>query len=251
MAMLAAMVLHLHTQEDLDAAIHALVARDRRLEPVLAATGLPKLRRREPGFAGLASTVCGQQLSTSAAAAIWARLSAAYVPLDADAIRRARADKLGRLGLSSAKIKSLKFIAGEICSGRLDLDQLGDSPAEDAHAALTALHGIGPWTADIYLLFCLGHGDAWPTGDLAIQEAIRLALALPSRPSAKDTLVHGELWRPWRGAAAHLFWAYYRVARSAAFEAAPPARVIAGDLAEAKAGATLPAQRRRVRRPVS
>jgi DNA-3-methyladenine glycosylase II len=96
-------------------------------------------------------------------------------------------------------------------------------PADDAHATLTALHGIGPWTADVYLLFCLGHGDAWPAGDLALQEAIRVAFGMTARPTAKAMAGLGDIWRPWRGAAAHLFWAYYRVAKAPGFEALPAA----------------------------
>lgn len=215
------MTQHLHSQADLDRALGELALRDPRLAPLLALTGMPALRRREPGFAGLASTICGQQLSTHAAAAIWARLSAAFTPLDAERIRRARADRLGRLGLSAAKIRTLKAIAGEVLKGHLDLDDLAEAPADEAHARLTALHGIGPWTADIYLLFCLGHGDAWPAGDLAVQEAIRMAFAMPIRPSTKETVALGEAWRPWRGAAAHLFWAYYKLAKAPGFAAAP------------------------------
>lgn len=216
------MTVHFETQADLDAAIEALVARDPRLAPVRALTGPPALRRRPPGFAGLASTICGQQLSTKAAAAIWGRLTAAFDPLHHDHIRRARPARLGRLGLSAAKIRTLKAIAGEIGNGRLDLDALADRPADAAHAALTALHGVGPWTADIYLLFCLGHGDAWPAGDLAVQEAIRIALGLGKRPTQKEMAALGEAWRPWRGAAAHLFWAYYKVVKAPGFEAAVP-----------------------------
>jgi DNA-3-methyladenine glycosylase II len=216
------MTVHLDTQNDLDAALNALVQQDPRLEPVLAMAGQPALRRREPGFAGLASTICGQQLSTFAAAAIWARMTAAYDDLHHDHIRLARTDKLRRLGLSAAKIKTLKFIAGEIAKERLDLAQLADAPADEAHAALTALHGIGPWTADIYLLFCLGHGDAWPAGDLAIQEAMRIGLGLKARPSTKETIALGEAWRPHRGAAAHLFWSYYKVVKASGFDPMPP-----------------------------
>ena len=217
------MPFHLDAQADLETAMTALVARDARLKPILAATGMPALRRRAPGFAGLAATICGQQLSTTAAAAIWARMAAAYDdPLEHHHIRLARDDRLKRFGLSVAKIRTLKFIASEIHDGRLDLAALAEAPADDAHNTLTALHGIGPWTADIYLLFCLGHGDAWPAGDLAIQEAIRVAFALDKRPSVKETMAIGDAWRPWRGVAAHLFWAYYRVAKSAGFSAAPP-----------------------------
>jgi DNA-3-methyladenine glycosylase II len=215
------MTAHLHVQADLDHALAELATRDPRLAPLLALTGPPALRRRAPGFAGLVSTICGQQLSTHAAAAIWARVSAAFDPMDPEKIRRARSDRLARLGLSTAKIRTLKAIAAELLAGRLDIDALSEAPADEAHGRLVALHGIGPWTADIYLLFCLGHGDAWPAGDLAVQEAIRIAFGLPERPDTKQTQALGEAWRPWRGAAAHLFWAYYKVAKAPGFVAAP------------------------------
>jgi DNA-3-methyladenine glycosylase II len=205
------MTFHLNTQTDLEDAIHALVKQDLRLKPIFELTGMPALRRREPGFAGLAHIVCGQQLSTASAAAIWGRISAAFDPFHHDALRRARADRLGRLGLSAAKIKTLKHIAREIAAERLNLDVLANEDADAAHTALTSLPGIGPWTADVYLLFCLGHGDAWPAGDLAVQEAIKIGLNLKTRPTAKEMIPLAEPWRPLRGAAAHLWWSYYRV----------------------------------------
>src|SRR5947208_2869809 len=115
------MTLHLNSQADLEDAIGALVRQDRRLKPILELTGMPALRQREPGFAGLAHIVCGQQLSTASAAAIWGRLSAAFDPFEPEAIRKARADRLGRLGLSAAKIKTLKNIARELDAERLNL----------------------------------------------------------------------------------------------------------------------------------
>src|SRR5262245_3210354 len=207
------MPIHLNTQADLEEAIHALVRQDRRLRPILDAAGMPSLRRREPGFVGLAHIVCGQQLSTASASAIWARLTSAFDPFDHHACRRARADRLGRLGLSAAKIKTLKNLARALAEERLNLDVLAEEDADAAHHALTALHGIGPWTADVYLLFCLGHGDAWPAGDLAVQEAIRIGLGLSTRPNAKQMAPIAEPWRPMRGAAAHLWWSYYRAVR--------------------------------------
>src|SRR5712671_5223703 len=168
------MLIHLDTQADLEEAIHALVRQDPRLKPIFEITGMPALRRREPGYAGLAAIICGQQLS----AAIWARVSAAFDPFHHDTLRRARAGRLGRLGLSAAKIKTLKNLARELASERLNLDVLANEDADAAHNTLTALHGIGPWTADVYLLFCLGHGDAWPAGDLAVQEAVKVGLGL-------------------------------------------------------------------------
>src|SRR4030081_107424 len=116
------MLIHLNTQADLEDAIVALVKQDPRLKPILELTGMPALRQREPGFAGLAAIVCGQQLSTASAAAIWARVGAAFDPFDHDALRRARADRLGRLGLSAAKIKTLKKLARELVAERLQLE---------------------------------------------------------------------------------------------------------------------------------
>src|SRR5579872_7230659 len=207
------MTLHLNSQADLEDAIHALLKLDPRLQTVFAVAGMPALRRREPGFVGLAHIVCGQQLSTASASAIWARLTGAFDPFDHDAIRKARADRLGRLGLSAAKIKTLKHIARELAEERLNLDVLANEDADAAHNTLTALPGIGPWTADVYLLFCLGHGDAWPAGDLAVQEAIKVGLGLPARPTAKQMMPLAEAWRPLRGAAAHLWWSYYRAVK--------------------------------------
>src|SRR5580698_5457260 len=204
------MTVHLNTQADLERAIHALVEQDVRLKPILARTGMPALRQREPGFAGLAAIVCGQQLSTASAAAIWARLTAAFDPFHHDSLRRARADRLGRLGLSAAKIKTLKNLAREIAAERVNLDVLANEDADAAHHTLVSLHGIGPWTADVYLLFCLGHGDAWPAGDLAVQEAVKIGLGLKTRPTVKEMAPLAEPWRPMRGAAAHLWWTYYR-----------------------------------------
>src|SRR6267154_1473424 len=204
------MILHLNTQADLESAIHALLEQDPRLKPIFELAGMPALRRRDPGFAGLAAIICGQQLTTASAAAIWARVNAAFDPFHHDALRRARADRLGRLGLSAAKIKTLKNLARELVAERLNLEVLANEDADAAHHTLTELHGIGPWTADVYLLFCLGHGDAWPAGDLAVQEAVKIGLGLKSRPTAKEMAPLAEPWRPMRGAAAHLWWAYYR-----------------------------------------
>jgi DNA-3-methyladenine glycosylase II len=207
---------HIHTEADLDAALTALGKADPRFVPLIAAAGRPPLRRRSDGFAGLAAIIVAQQLSTASADAIWKRLAAAFDPLDPDAILRARPARLARIGLSAAKIRALKEIARAVKRGNLALAALGELAAEDAHAALTAVHGIGPWTADIYLLSCLGHADAWPVGDLALQEAAKVAFALPARPTAKEMLTLAESWRPWRAIAARVFWTYYRFAAAAA-----------------------------------
>jgi DNA-3-methyladenine glycosylase II len=203
----------LDSDADLDRGLTVLTKADPRLADVLALAGRPPLRRRPAGFAGLVATVIGQQLSTASANAIWSRLAAAYDPFVPDALRGARGDRLKRLGLSDAKIRAVKAIAAAVAAGRLDFEALAAMDADDAHRALIAVHGIGPWTADSYLLFCLGHADAWPAGDLALREALRLALALAERPSAKAMGVLAEPWRPWRGVAACLLWSYYRAVK--------------------------------------
>ena len=200
---------YLHTDADLHKALTRLVKADPRLQPVLEKAGRPNLRRRPAGFPGLCAIIVSQQLSTSSARAIWGRLEAAFDPFHQDAVRRARAPQLARLGLSRPKIKTLKAISAAVSNGAIDLAAVGRMQADDAHNALIDLHGIGPWTADIYLLFCLGHADAFPAGDLALQEAARLAFGLETRPDAKQMVALAQTWRPYRGVAAHLLWAYY------------------------------------------
>jgi DNA-3-methyladenine glycosylase II len=201
---------HIRTESDLDNGIAALIAAEPRFSALIVTAGRPPLRRRPDGFAGLATTIVSQQLSTASAGAIWGRLAAAFDPFEPAAIMRARAPRLAKAGLSSPKIKALKEIARAITQGKLPLTTLADLPADEAHATLTAIHGIGPWTADIYLLSCLGHADAWPAGDLALQEAARLAFGLRTRPTAKEMVTLAEPWRPWRSVAARVLWTYYR-----------------------------------------
>jgi DNA-3-methyladenine glycosylase II len=218
------MSFYIHTEADLDQAIEGLIKTDARWRDALASAGRPPLRRRPDGFAGLAAIVVSQQLSTASAKAIWERLETALDPLSPETVRRARTAKLARAGLSGPKIRTLKAIARAIERGQLDLAALATLPADEAHRRLTDIHGIGPWTADVYLLFCLGHADAWPAGDLALQEAARLWLGLRTRPSSRDMGPLAEAWRPWRGAAACMLWSYYRAAKQREGAALPAAK---------------------------
>jgi len=198
-----------------EASLHEAAERLRAKDPELverltAAGGRPPLRRREPGFAGLAAIIVSQQVSVASAAAIFGRLQARVVPLEAAQIAGATEDELRACGLSNAKIRALRALAEAIVEGGLDLKSLGGLDAEDAHSALVAVKGVGPWTADIFLLFCLGHPDAFPAGDLALQEAAKLALNLKRRPDAVRLERIAERWRPLRGVAARMLWAYYR-----------------------------------------
>jgi DNA-3-methyladenine glycosylase II len=119
-------------------------------------------------------------------------------------------------GLSRAKIATLRGVAEALLSGTLDLQALAEAPDDVVHAELTALKGIGPWTADIYLMFCLGRADAWSPGDLALQLAVKDALQLDGRPRATEMVEIAEVWRPWRGVAARMLWAYYALRKAGA-----------------------------------
>ncbi len=170
--------------------------------------GDPPLRRRPPGFEGLARIVIGQQVSVASASAIWTRTHAACQPFAPQTLLGLADGQLVTAGLSRAKIRTLRAIAAACCDG-LDLQALGASSEAAIHAALTALSGVGPWTADVYIMFCLGRADAWAAGDLALQLAAQAALELKERPDPHALLAIAERWRPWRGVAARLLWAYY------------------------------------------
>jgi DNA-3-methyladenine glycosylase II len=204
----------LETEADLQAGLLKLIERDPRMADLLAVGGTPPLRRRAAGFAGLASIVCAQQLSTASASAIWGRLAAKFDPLDHHAVLSARTPTLKRAGLSAPKIKTFRNVARAVRDGSVDLEALASMPADDAHAALVTISGIGPWTADIYLLFCIGHADAFPAGDLALQEAARIAFRKRKRPAAKQLEKIAEAWRPYRGVAACVLWSYYRAVKN-------------------------------------
>ncbi len=176
-----------------------------------AMTGVPTVRRHASGFEGLARIVVGQQLSLASAQAIWDRLHQAVQPMTAESFLAMSDEALRTAGLSKGKVRTLRALSEAVIAG-LDLDVLAHAPEEDVHAALTALPGIGPWSADIYLLFCLGRADAFAAGDLALQIAVANALKLEERPSRDELFAIAERWRPWRGVAAHLIWAYYKVA---------------------------------------
>lgn len=206
------MTIQLRTQADIGAGIACLQTIDPGIiARLLEAVGEPTLRRRPFGFAGLAAVIVGQQLSTASASAIFGRLSDTLDPLTAQTLLEADDDVLRACGLSTAKIRSLRAIARSVVDGQLDFEQLAAAPAEVSHARLVALPGIGPWTADVFLLFGLGHADILPAGDLALQEAARLIFDRDRRPNARELSAIAERWRPYRGVAAHLLWAYYRV----------------------------------------
>ncbi len=203
----------IRTKADLREGVATLVGACPHLARVHAVAGAPPLRRRPAGFKGLARIIVGQQLSVASAAAIWDRLEARVQPFTAQELLAVPDRDLRAAGLSGVKIATLRGLAHALDDGTLDLDALTHAPDEIIHAKLTALKGIGPWTADIYILFCLARADAWSPGDLALQYAVRDALELDARPGLDEMVAIAEAWRPWRSVAARLLWAYYGVQR--------------------------------------
>lgn len=210
----------IETTEHIALGLDALCHLDRRLEVVRAKAGDVPLRLSEPGFRSLASILVSQQVSRASADAIFGRLVALLDPLTPQAVLDAGEDIFRTAGLSRPKQRGLLAAARAVADG-LDLDGLCLLDAGEAHRLLTAIAGIGTWTADCYLLFAAGHPDIFPARDVALQTAVGHALAIDPRPGEKELLRLGESWRPWRGVAARLFWAYYRELRGR--EAAPPA----------------------------
>ena len=197
----------IESEADLAAGTVVLVARDARFGPILEAVGPLPLRRQSDGFSALLSAIVGQQVSTHAARAIWARLADAGLT-DASALSHAADEVLRAAGLSRPKIAYARALA----HADLDYESLRAMPTEAVVTQLTALPGIGRWTAEIYACFALGHADVFAAGDLALQVAAARAFALTARPNEAALRRMAQEWAPVRAVAARALWAYYRIA---------------------------------------
>ncbi len=199
----------IETEADLEAHLKALVKGHPAFRAMYDIAGIVPLRRAEPGFRGLCWIITGQQISAAAGRAIFARAEAALDALTPECVLATDDAIMKSAGLSAPKIRTLRAVSEAIASGTLDIDALSSADVQDAIAQLCTVKGIGKWTAEVYLLFALGHPDVFPAGDLALKEGIRHGFKLPERPSEKDLAAHSEAWQPLRSAAARLTWAYY------------------------------------------
>lgn len=199
----------LDSAEVLERHLAALVRLDPRLAPIRAVAGEIAIRRQPGGFAGLARAICGQQLSTASAAAIWGRFAALPGATEPEGYLGLSEADIRGVGFSAGKFRTVGGIARAVVEGRLDFDRLAGLPAETAITELTALPGVGPWTAEIYLMFSLGHPDVFPAGDLALQVGVQQAFGLDARPPGKVLIEIARAWSPHRHAAALLFWRHY------------------------------------------
>jgi DNA-3-methyladenine glycosylase II len=187
----------------------ALIGFAPHLAPMLQSVGTVLPRVNPKGFAGMAKVICGQQLSVASAAAIWGRYEALDGALAPQTYLTLSEEEVRATGFSRGKFLALRAVAEAIAAGELDLGHIDGLPAEEAIARLVALKGIGPWTAEVYLLFCAGHPDIFPAGDLALLKAAHHGLGLDARPSIKEMIGIARDFSPHRSAAALLFWRYF------------------------------------------
>lgn len=197
------------TKADLQVALTILAAEDDGMAYALDKYGPPPMRVGVEGFAGLVRLLIGQQVSTSAGAAIQARFDAAFPKAKPQDIVAADDESLAACGLSRPKRRYIRNLAQMICDGQLNFSALRQASNEHVFDTLTAILGIGPWTADCYLLFSLRRSDRFPAGDLALQEGYRMLYRLNERPSAAQLDALAMRWQPHRAAAARLLWRFY------------------------------------------
>ncbi len=208
------------------AALDLLMVRDPRLAVIEPAAGPLPWRVRPRGFPGLLQAVVAQQISNQAAAAIWRRLSALPRALAADGLLALPDEALQGAGLSRPKVAHARSLAAAFADGRLSDPALAALDDAAALATITAVRGLGPWTAEVYLLFALERQDVFPAGDIAVAGAAAHLLGLPARPDPKALRAIAEAWRPSRALAARLLWHHWRhlTGRPSMDDAALPAR---------------------------
>jgi DNA-3-methyladenine glycosylase II len=196
-------------EQSLASALADLIALDASLAPIAAKVAPLPLRQATPGFAALARVIVSQQVSARAAETIYLRLETVVGAMMPEIYLATGPDKWKEGGLSRPKQKTIAAAAEAVLAGQLNLEALCHQEAEDAIATMTAIWGIGRWTAEVYLLFAGGHPDVFPARDLALQIALQECFGLESRPNDADTIAFTDMWSPYRSVAARLMWAIY------------------------------------------
>ena len=189
--------------------VGVLAARDPDLAGVVEQYGSPPLWGRDPGFATLLKIILEQQVSLASAAAAYERLLDVLGSLTPGAFLALDDTTLRRVGFSRQKTRYGRMLAEALLDGSLDLESIERLDDDQARESLTSLKGIGPWTADTYLLMALGRPDVWPAGDIALQAAVQDLKGRPARPSPDEMIELAAPWRPWRAVAARILWFHY------------------------------------------
>lgn len=196
-------------EEALARAVRFLAHREPRFGEILERHGMPPLWPREPGFGTLALLMLEQQVSLAQARTMFQRIVYAAGEMTPHAVHALGEQGMREIGVTRQKSSYLARLAAQLVHQALDLHALDAMSDEAAIEALDALHGVGPWTAQCYLLFALRRPDIFPHSDLALMESARRAWKLRKRPSADALAKRAEAWRPWRAAAARLLWHRY------------------------------------------
>lgn len=197
------------TSKSFELGLQTLSSRDLDLERILDRLGPPPMWSREPGFPTLVWIILEQQVSLASARAAFERLLSAASPLTPEKFLTFDDPTLKTIGFSRQKTRYCRELSRSILDGLLDLEQLGSADDSTVRERLIRIKGIGPWTAEIYLLMALCRPDAWPTGDLALASALQRVKGLPELPTPAVMEAVGENWRPWRAVAARLLWHFY------------------------------------------
>ena len=205
--------MEIHDRDDLARAVDQLIAIEPRFAPIVERNGLPPLRRMPDGVPTLLRIVTDQLISLAAGEAIWNRIGTHVSPLEPDHIIARGEAGLKSLGLSGAKSRTFIVVCVAAREGHFDRNRINNLDDDGARKHLMQIYGIGPWTADIYLLSALGRSDAWPAGDVALQIASEDLFNLQQRPTTRDMNQLASPWRPLRSVAARLLWTHYRTLR--------------------------------------
>jgi DNA-3-methyladenine glycosylase II len=200
------------TNETLKTAAEFLASRDRHLASIYKSYGVPPMWGRRPGFSTLLRIVLEQQVSLISARAMYTRLQSNIQPFTADRFIECGEEYLRSFGVTRQKSHYLVQIAHAFTNGHLKA--IARMPDEDAHAALVSIKGVGPWTANIYLLMALRRPDIWPDGDIALATAVARVRKLKFRPSFVELARIAQRWRPYRSVAARMLWQYYLAERA-------------------------------------
>ena len=197
------------TEKNFQTGLNVLIRRDPDLAKVVEDFGPPPLWKRKPGFATLVHIILEQQVSLASARATLNKLMQAVSPLTPEKFLQQDDKALKAYGFSRQKTAYCRDLAESMLNGRLELKGLVAQNDSQVRRTLMAVKGIGPWTADIYLLMVLRRPDIWPIGDLALVSAIQKLKQLPVRPGSDEINTLAVAWKPWRAVAARILWHYY------------------------------------------
>ena len=203
----------IETMQDLEQAAAFVCEAEPAFQKVVDAIGLPPLRREQPGFKGLVRIITFQLISLAAARSIWARVEEKFGDLDPQVMQNAPDEAFSACGLSRPKIAAIRAVLEHINNGKLQLTKLKTAEDSEIFNQLTAIKGIGPWSAQIYLLANLGRCDVFPYGDVALQESAKRLFGLKTRPTAKQLQNQATAWKPYRAVAARLLWSHYKLVK--------------------------------------